>query len=95
VDEAHAPHVGSQVVDLIGWFAIHQHGCLGVCLVAQIQQQEFVRNGGRELVLLDVDPSNKPPRRLELVHQVAADEATGATDNGGLHCPPSSPCGST
>jgi len=85
VDEAHAAHVRRQLVDLIERARVERQRRLAVRLFAQVEQQELIGLGGRELVLFDVHPAHPIPLALQLLDQVPANEPSGATDECCFH----------
>ena len=75
VDEAHATHVGGQLVHFVKRTLAQAHRRLAVLLLAQIQDEELVRLGGGELVLLDVHAADPVPFSFQFLDQVPSDKA--------------------
>ena len=89
VDEAHAAHVGRELVHLVEGAAAQGERLLAVLRPAQIEQHEFIGCRRAILVRFDIHPAHPVAFALEPLHQMAGDEPAGATNQCCLHecCP--------
>ena len=88
VDEAHAAHVGRELVDLVEGAAVQGQRGPTVRRLAQIQHHEFVGRRRGELVGLAIHTAYPIALRLEPLHQMAGDEPASAADQCSLHDSP-------
>ena len=73
-DEAHAPHIGSQGIDLL-----HALRGLKAGLPApQVKEGKFIRLGGRKLGVFEIHAAHPIALSLEEAHKMMADEPPGA-----------------
>lgn len=82
IDEFGAPHFRSELVDLIER-AVYR--VFAKAAVAEVAQDEFVRLGWRELVMVSVDGAHPQTIALQASDEMPADESSRSAHQCRLH----------
>ena len=75
-DIARATHIGCELINLV---ELPVEDIAKQLPIAKIAEDEVVRRGLREFGALEVDATDPEALRLQSSHEVASNEATGAT----------------
>ena len=82
MDEAHPPHVGGELVNLIKRAG---YGLLTIRLFPKVQDHEFIRGSGREFRLFYINAANPIAFLLQFLDEVVGDETARAANQSSFH----------